>query len=108
MAGPLGFELMWAPRHPTPSKRLHGPLLLVGPCSWWAPRLQLCQPYGQCGTDHCTDEQLATGRQSEDTGPILCQVKLYIAIDRKSEWIKKKIGVGPVYFRTGFKQKAHM
>ena len=31
---PLGIELLWAPRHHPPLKR--GPLLLVGPCFWWA------------------------------------------------------------------------
>ena len=80
MAGPLGFELLWAPRHPPPPKRLHAPMLLVTwwaprlrasyglldlplppkrlhepllwvrPCCWWAPRLQPSQFYGQCGT----------------------------------------------------------
>ena len=35
-----GFELLWAPRHPPSPKRLHGPLLFVG------PRLQPRQPYG--------------------------------------------------------------
>ena len=28
-------ELVWAPRHPLPPKRLHGSHL-VDPCSWWA------------------------------------------------------------------------
>ena len=46
IAGPLGFELLWAPRHPPPPKRLHVPLLLVDPCSLWALRLQPGQPYG--------------------------------------------------------------
>ena len=50
MAGTLGFELVSALRHPPPPppKRLLGPLLLVVPCSWRAPRLQPTQRYGHC------------------------------------------------------------
>ena len=40
---PLGFLLLWAPRHTPPPKTIAwtpafgGPLLLGGSCSWWAP-----------------------------------------------------------------------
>ena len=37
---PLGFQLLWAIDIPLPLKGC------MGPCSWWAPRLQSSQPYG--------------------------------------------------------------